>query len=230
MFKTLKHWLAGGGLQARPKKKASLPRIPRKEPGVRPRPVSRHPSTRGIVAPRPAEQPCPHCGEPMLAGWGSTCGNCRPGLAVPKTLCLSASDRPGLAPARGLSLGWLFVTQSPDVKRQGTLIELTAPISVLSRGAGPASAGQEWFDFADDFMSMGHALIHRPPSSEDRASSFTIRDRQNPGPSANGTFVNSNRLAPGEILKLSEGDIIRLGVTEFVFKSLWLPPTGSRPI
>jgi pSer/pThr/pTyr-binding forkhead associated (FHA) protein len=47
-----------------------------------------------------------------------------------------------------------------------------------------------------------------------------------PGPSANGTFVNSHKLAPGEVVDLSEGDIVRVGRTELMFKSLWLSPSG----
>lgn len=205
----LKHWLAGDGLQVRMKAKSSGPGKPRLR-----RPV------------RVQERACPHCGEPMLAAWGVTCGNCRPGLAEPRTLELSAVARPGEAPGPGLALGWLVVVQTPDKKRQGALLELAAPISLLSRGAR-CIAGQDWFDFADEFMSNGHALVARP-GPEAREPCFTIRDRQEPGPSANGTFVNGHRLAPAESARLSEGDLIRVGVTELVFKSLWLPPSGPR--
>ncbi len=163
----------------------------------------------------------------MLATWGATCGSCRPGIASPKTVNLSSRIRPGGNAERGLALGWLVVVQSPDEKRRGTLIELTAPVSVLSRGLRPV-AGQEWFDFADEFMSSGHALIARPVH-EQRDGCFSIRDRQQPGPSANGTFVDSRRLAAGESVDLSEGDVIRVGVTELIFKSLWLPPGDARP-
>jgi len=34
----------------------------------------------------PAEIPCPNCGEPMLSGWGTTCGKCRPNLVGAKTM------------------------------------------------------------------------------------------------------------------------------------------------
>jgi hypothetical protein len=203
----LKHWLAGDGLQVRAK--SSHPRRPRPAPLV-----------------RAQEQACPHCGEPMLAAWGVTCGACRPGIAAPRRLELSAVLRPGDLPAQGLALGWLVVTQTPDEARQGSLIELGAPLTVLSRGARSA-AGQEWFDFADEFMSNGHALCARPAPDE-RDPGFSIRDRQDPGPSANGTFVNGRRLTPGQDAHLSEGDVIRVGVTELVFKSLWLPPSDPR--
>jgi hypothetical protein len=161
----------------------------------------------------------------MLAAWGTTCGSCRPGMAAPRTLNLSAV-RSEDASGAGLALGWLVVMQTPDEKRQGTLIELGEPISVLSRGARSV-AGQEWLDFNDEFMSNGHALILRPVQ-QTRASTFSIRDRHEPGPSANGTFVNGRRLAAGENENLSEGDLIRVGVTELIFKSLWLPPCDPR--
>jgi hypothetical protein len=160
----------------------------------------------------------------MLAAWGSTCGSCRPGISLPKTLCLSAVSQPGYSPAPGLGLGWFVVVQSPDEKRIGSLIPLAAANSVLSRGVRQLAADEEWFDFADEFMSCGHATVCRPTTS-DRGEAFAIRDRADPGPSANGTFVDSHKLGRGEVVKLSEGDIVRVGTTEMIFKSLWLPPS-----
>ncbi len=133
---------------------------------------------------------------------------------------------PGSSPLPGLSLGWLVVVQSPDEKRIGSLIQLAAPASVLTRGVRNPAPDEEWFDFADEFMSCGHAIVHRP-ASNDRKQAFAIRDRVDPGPSANGTFVDSHKLGRGEVVKLSEGDIVRVGTTEMVFKSLWLPPSGQ---
>ena len=160
--------------------------------------------------------------------WGSTCGSCRPGIATPKTLCLSAVGGPGSSPTLGLSLGWFVVLQSPDEKRIGSLVQLAALTLVLSRGVRNPGADEEWFDFADEFMSCGHAIVYRP-AGNDRQEAFAIRDRVDPGPSANGTFVDAHRLGRGEIVKLSDGDIVRVGTTEMVFKSLWLPPGGQGP-
>ncbi|HJX64299.1 MAG TPA: FHA domain-containing protein [Polyangia bacterium] len=172
------------------------------------------------------DQPCPNCGQPMLAAWGSTCGSCRPGISLPKTLCLSAVSERGRSPSPGLGLGWFVVVQSPDQQRIGSLIALAATTSVLSRGVRQPAADEEWFDFSDEFMSCGHAMVCRPTTS-DRNEAFAIRDRVDPGPSANGTFVDSHKLGRGEVVKLSEGDIVRVGTTEMVFKSLWLPPAGQ---
>ena len=172
------------------------------------------------------EQPCPNCGQPMLVGWGSTCGNCRPRMASPKTMFMSAVDASGMVPQPGVSLGWLVVLSSLDAQQDGALLELTTPISILSRGAGANTAAETWFDFNDKFISNGHAVIHRP-QRESADDAFTIRDREVPGPSANGTFVNSRKLGPGEVVELSEGDIVRVGRTELMFKSLWLSPSGK---
>jgi hypothetical protein len=135
-------------------------------------------------------------------------------------------DASGIVPAPGLSLGWLVVLSSLDAQHNGALIELCTPVTVLSRGAQANTANETWIDFNDKFVSNGHAIIHRPQRAvSDEA--FTIRDREVPGPSANGTFVNSRKLAPGEIVELSEGDIVRVGRTEVMFKSLWLAPSGK---
>jgi hypothetical protein len=172
------------------------------------------------------EQPCPNCGQPMLAAWGSTCGNCRPRMASPKTMFMSAVNSKNLMPTPGMSLGWFVVLSSLETRHNGALLELTTPVTLLSRGAQENTSMETWFDFNDKFVSNGHAVIHRPKrDSQDEA--FTIRDREVPSPSANGTFVNSRKLKPGEVVELSEGDIVRVGRTELMFKSLWLSPSGK---
>jgi hypothetical protein len=171
------------------------------------------------------ERTCPNCGQPMLASWGATCGNCRPRMASPKTMFMSAVDAHGLVPQPGISLGWFVVLSSQEAHHTGALIELATPVTILSRGAGENTSRETWIDFNDRFISNGHALVHRPKqAAQDEA--FTIRDREAPGPSANGTFVNSHKLAPGEVVELSEGDVVRVGRTELMFKSLWLSPSG----
>src|SRR3954463_5580793 len=81
-------------------------------------------------APDLAEHPCPNCGEPMRAGWGATCGRCKPALAYPKTIILTAADVQGVLP---LALGWLVVVRSPGTQLRGTLIDLADPVTILSR-------------------------------------------------------------------------------------------------
>ncbi len=162
----------------------------------------------------------------MLDAWGSTCGNCRPRVASPKTMFRSVVDDRDFAAHPGLSLGWFVVVSSLEPQHNGALIELRTPVTILSRGAQESTSMETWIDFNDKFVSNGHALIYRPKrDSQDEA--FTIRDREMPGPSANGTFVNSHKLAPGEVVELSEGDIVRVGRTELMFKSLWLSPGGK---
>jgi len=173
-----------------------------------------------------AEVACPNCGEPMLAGWGTTCGKCRPNLVSPKTMFLAPGQvaLPAQAPG-GMTLGWLVVLSTNDEGQRGALIELDKPTLILSR-ADAAPAGDGVVKFEDSFMSSGHAVLKRPQSGE-RTDAFTIRDRDNPGPSVNGTFVNSRKLGAGEVVRLGDGDIVKVGTAELLFKSLWLPPVAS---
>ena len=176
----------------------------------------------------PAEIPCPNCGEPMLAGWGTTCGKCRPNLVAAKTMFFAPGQVELPAQATGgMTLGWLIVIRTGDESQKGTLVELDADSTVLSRADAPPIGAAKLVSFDDGFMSSGHAVIGRPLTGE-KTDAFTIRDRDRPGPSANGTFVNSHKLVKGEIVRLADGDIIKVGTTEMLFKSLWLPPVGVR--
>jgi hypothetical protein len=175
-----------------------------------------------------AEIPCPNCGEPMLAGWGTTCGKCRPNLVGAKTMFFAPGqvELPASHAAAGMTLGWLIVVRTGDESKKGALIELDAD-AVLSRADAPPIGAAKLVAFEDGFMSSGHAVLSRPQTGE-RTDAFTIRDRDRPGPSANGTFVNSHKLVKGEIVRLADGDIIKVGTTEVLFKTLWLPPVGTR--
>lgn len=169
----------------------------------------------------PVEELCKTCGAALLLEWGGTCPNCRPKLASPKTLFGSRSDLMG---ATSLTLGWLVVLRSPDEPQRGRVLELDQSLGVLTR-AGSVIPGGNTFAFNDEYVSVGHATIRRPVGS-DRGAAFSLQDRRDPGPSANGTFVNARKLGPGESAPLSDGDVIRVGTTELLFKSLWLPPGG----
>jgi hypothetical protein len=177
--------------------------------------------------PTPREIPCPNCGEPMLADWGTTCGRCRPNLVAPKTLFLSPNQAATSSRAgQGLTLGWLVVISSLDERRPGTLIELDQDKSTLSRGDAPLPGQPGLFEFSDIYMSNGHAVVVRPRTS-DRNDAFSIREREG-APTANGTFVNSRRVLPGESLGLADGDVIKVGATQLVFRALWLAGSDAR--
>jgi hypothetical protein len=177
-----------------------------------------------------AEIACPSCGEPMLAGWGSTCGKCRPNLVSPKTIFPGSlpPELAGQSSSRlaGMTLGWLIVIRSIDRGKRAALFELDGATNVLSRAGAEAGKSDKLIVLEDEFMSIGHAIVRRPAAGE-RTDAFTIQDRRDPGPSANGTFVNSHKLAPGEVIRLGDGDVIKLGATELLFKSLLLP--GAAP-
>jgi FHA domain len=176
----------------------------------------------------PAEIPCPNCGEPMLTGWGTTCGKCRPNLVGAKTMFFAPGqvELPAQA-AGGMTLGWLVVIRTSDESQKGSLVELDSDAVVLSRADALPTGAAKLVAFDDGFMSSGHAVLGRPLTGQ-RTDAFTIRDRDRPGPSANGTFVNSHKLVKGEVVRLADGDIIKVGTTELLFKSLWLPPVGLR--
>ena len=212
----------------------SAPRRPA-QPRSRARQDSAGPAPRGRTAPggfQPGVEPsvtevaCPNCGEPMLSGWGTTCGKCRPNLVSPKTMFLAPGQvaLPSQA-AGGMTLGWLVVLSSNDEAQRGALIEVDRPTLILSR-ADAAPPGDGVVKFEDSFMSSGHAILKRPQTGE-RTDAFTIRDREIPSPSVNGTFVNSRKLGAGEVVRLGDGDIVKVGTAELLFKSLWLPPVAS---
>jgi len=183
----------------------------------------------GLQRPDLAQEiPCPNCGEPMLPGWGTTCGKCRPNLVAAKTMFLSDEQVALPAHAAGaMTLGWLVVIRSPDTEKKGDLVDLDRERVVLSRAGAAPTGSVRVAQFDDSYMSSAHAVIGRP-ATVDRSDAFTIRDRDNPAPSVNGTFVNSQRLGPGEVVRLADGDVIKVGATELLFKSLWLPPVGAR--
>jgi hypothetical protein len=163
----------------------------------------------------------------MLPGWGTTCGKCRPNLVAAKTMFL-AGEQVALPShlGGGMTLGWLVVIRSADKRQIASLIELDQPRVVLSRAGAAPSGALRVVPFEDGYMSSAHAVIGRPATGN-RNDAFTIRDRDAPG-SANGTFVNSQKLRPGESVRLGDGDVIKVGATELLFKSLWLPAVTAR--
>ena len=188
-------------------------------------------STGGPTAPRAevaqSEIPCPNCGEPMLPGWGTTCGKCQPNLVAPKTMFMAREQVALPAHAGGgMTLGWLVVIRSSDKRQLASLIELDQSRVVLTRADAAPTGAPRVVGFDDGYMSSAHAVIGRPATGN-RNDAFTIRDRE-AQPSANGTFVNSQKLGQGEVVRLGDGDVIKVGATELLFKSLWLPPVAAR--
>jgi hypothetical protein len=157
----------------------------------------------------------------MLRAWGATCGLCRPPIGHARASDIVAAARPG---ERAVTLGWLVVIESPDESKEGSVLALDHPIIVLTRQGAVAGVPGE-IALRDDFLSAGHATLSCLTS--DRDVQFTLQDRREPGPSANGTFLNGRRLAAGENAALCDGDEIRVGSTEIVFRNLFVP-AGTR--
>jgi hypothetical protein len=152
----------------------------------------------------------------MLRSWGTTCGNCRPPLGRARDEERIAAARQG---QRALTLAWLAVIESPDTALDGAVLPVDQPVIVLTRQGAVAGVPGE-IALRDDFLSAGHAQIKSAGGPE---LQFSLEDRIQPGPSANGTFLNGRRLSHGESASLCDGDEIRVGSTELVFRNLFVP-------
>jgi pSer/pThr/pTyr-binding forkhead associated (FHA) protein len=130
----------------------------------------------------------------------------------------------GRAGQRNLTLAWLVVIDTPDGALDGAVVSIEQPVVTLTRHGAVAGIPGE-IALRDDFLSAGHATIKSQARGPELG--FTLEDRMSPGPSANGTFLNGRRLGPGEAAPLCDGDEIRVGSTEMVFRNL-LVPGGRR--
>jgi hypothetical protein len=163
------------------------------------------------------EENCPQCGQPMLRGWGATCGQCRSPLGHARAAHLIKAARAGQP---SMTLGWVVVLDGPDEGRWGAALPIESAVTTITRQGAEAGLPGEVV-LRDDFLSAGHALIKLAPDGDE--ASFTLEDRRDPAPSANGTFLNGRRLAPAELAPLCDGDEIRVGSTELVFRTLFIP-------
>jgi FHA domain len=230
VFEKFKKMVSGGGKPPVAPSGRARPAAPRKPARPRAPGSQASASAPSLSDPKlkatPREIPCPNCGEPMLSGWGTTCGTCRPGLVAPKTLFLSRDPQAASGRMEAMTLGWLVVVSTLDQQQRGALLQLDQASSVLSRGERGPNSQRGLFEFSDIFMSSGHAIVSRPQTG-DRRDAFSIRDRES-APTANGTFVNSRRIGRGESVDLADGDEVKVGATQMVFRSLWLPGSDAR--
>jgi hypothetical protein len=161
-----------------------------------------------------SQRRCPGCRRPLLAQWGGNCRRCRRPLFEPR----SDAWRVGIDAPVDLTLGWLVVLRSEDPTREGQLLELIEPETVIGRNgrAGDGALGHHGFD--DPFMSERHAVVSRPTGP---GAAFTLREREG-RPTHNGTAVNGRRLGRDEQVDLLDGDLVQLGSTELSFRTLSL--------
>lgn len=153
----------------------------------------------------------------MLRAWGASCGTCRPPLGHARANDQVQAARRG---EERLVLAWLVVIDTPDQARAGSVLALQEPLTIVTRAGAVAGVPGE-IALRDDFLSAGHARIKRTHLGGEWR--FTLEDRRDPGPSANGTFLNTRRLGLGESPELCDNDEIRVGSTELVFRNLVLP-------
>ncbi len=93
-------------------------------------------------------------------------------------------------------------------RRTGSFFRLDGPRSVIGRS-------RKVLVFVDDPLAEGeHASIRCEKAKGQERGEFVLRDLD----SAGGTYLNGRRLASSAVL--SDGDLIRVGETELVFKRI----------
>ena len=116
--------------------------------------------------------------------------------AAPPTAIFEMSARNTTEPT--LAAGWLVVTQGP---KKGQIVPVEGS-TVL--GADPSCR----IVLTDGYVSARHSEVLRTQHG------FLLRDLG----STNGTYINNIKLAPEEEVSLVDGDLIRAGTTEMMFK------------
>jgi hypothetical protein len=102
-------------------------------------------------------------------------------------------------------IGWLVV---PAGRRRGTIFRLDSLRNDIGRDRGVKI-------FVNDQAVSGlHATVKCEKPTDSQRGEFLIYDLA----SGNGTFVNGDRISAATVLK--DGDTIRVGQTEFIFKRL----------
>jgi serine/threonine protein phosphatase PrpC len=120
----------------------------------------------------------------------------RPRMDAPRT---AVFDLSAVSAASGPILGWLTFLEG-DL--QGDVIQLESTIVI---GADPHCR----IHLDDGYVSSRHVEVFR-----DEKRGFVLRDLN----STNGTHVNNAKVDRGAEVNLVDGDIIKIGTTEVVFK------------
>jgi hypothetical protein len=121
-------------------------------------------------------------------------------------MMLRALPRDGGAAAAGAPTGVLVHAGS------NTRFPLEGPDLLIGRSS-KASGYTADIDLSpfdpDKTLSRKHARVSRTPDG------FLLREEEG----RNGTFVNGTRIGPGQAVRLEEGDRVRFGLVEVVFRS-----------
>ncbi len=128
-----------------------------------------------------------------------------PMMAPPPMVSPGALAGPGAAPGPRVLVGFIVTFQNDP---GGTFWAIHSGRTSLGRSAG------EGIDIAlaDASASSRHASVHADSST---GQAFVEDDG-----SRNGTFLNEQRLSPGDRRQLRDNDRLRLGSTTFVVKLL----------
>lgn len=149
---------------------------------------------------------CPSCGADNPAG-EAYCVDCGANLgpsAAPVSAPVASGGVPTAPPTPTAAMGRLALTNG------NKQYQLDKEITTMGRRS-PADQIEPDVDMTDDdpesYVSRRHAQILR---NDDH---YVFEDVG----SSNGSFINNNKIPPGEQRILKDGDKVRLGKTEFVF-------------
>ena len=137
---------------------------------------------------------CPKCGDIFS-------------VSIPTSVASKFESDPTLGGITGDNSSLLLeVIRNKDTAYQS--FELTADYYTLGRknNSGPASRPDIEVITSDMKMSRKHAIIKKKGKA-----GFTLKDMN----SKNGVVLNGEKIAPDEEIYLSDGDVFRLGDTQF---------------
>lgn len=125
-----------------------------------------------------------------------------------------------------------FIARAPESNQSTVVLRGDAPIGEIHLAAGSHTLGRRsdrsrasvQLPVADMYMSKCHAAV------DVSFSAGMLRAIVSDAGSSNGTFVNEQRLAPGQRRQLVHGDRLRIGATTLVVSishvNSFSPPNG----
>jgi hypothetical protein len=151
----------------------------------------------------------------------------KPPVEVPKSSGVpnNAPNRPGV----DSEVGWLVVHDESTTSQ-------TLPLSIGRQIIGRKNSGRPckiMIDSQDEFMSRNHCTIEVRVGQQGGYDYFLMDQIISGGTaknmSANGTRVNAGQhpLKPNDVVYLNDGDVIQIGMTKVVVKTLRTVSTSN---
>jgi hypothetical protein len=152
----------------------------------------------------PSGGPGPPAREDEIGTVGGGKEDSRSGMAPPEARTVGPGGAETL-PSKVDQLAWLVVTRSLTTPRRGTMFALEEDYIEIGRYAECTIC------LEDAEVSRHHAVVRYQPTPETGQGEFVLQDV-----SRYGTYVDGQRISGAHLLK--DGDQIRIGETEMVFK------------